>query len=199
MWADHQNALYVWRAPNLEPVPFELDHGFDEAVNEFLGVLWRSYSSNISLLHPHASVDIHSQDNVVQGLMAGDYAADLNLIVSAANGTLLHNAENVLAVQKACRRVTDVLYGLLPIPYDIPEAFSSTQVGSLWWRALLWCEQNELISLLDAALILGVSVQAVSASRKLQFFVDPFVRGRAGRRLVRRSDVLALRQANRKE
>lgn len=169
------------------------DEGTVSVLGEFLIEVWQAYRDNIILINPYVYIDAQAPSEIIASLTAGEYASSLNLIHLAASGVLSHNANTVSAVRRACQRLTDVLYGIMPVPYTVPDSFSTTPIGVIWWQALLWCERDELITLSEAASLIGVTVQAISSSRKLSFFVNPTQKGRAGRRLVRRSEVLALR------
>jgi len=76
--------------------------------------------------------------------------------------------------------------------YEIPAYWADTELGALWWSAVIRIQGDELITLTEAASIAGVSVQAISQRIKagtLEAFVDPLAPSRQGRQLVRRSDV----------
>lgn len=77
--------------------------------------------------------------------------------------------------------------------YSIPDGWAGTEMGALWWAALVRAEGDELVTIVEAARRAGVSQQAITARidrGTLRAFVDPASPGaRQGRRLVRRSDV----------
>ncbi len=76
--------------------------------------------------------------------------------------------------------------------YEIPEFWSDTELGALWWAAVIRNQGDELITLTEAARLAGVTVQAISQRVKtgtLQAFTDPLAPERQGRQLVKRSDV----------
>ncbi len=76
--------------------------------------------------------------------------------------------------------------------YAIPDVWASTEMGVLWWQALLRSEGDALITIAEAATLAGVSVQAISQRidrGTLREFVDPLAKERQGRRLVRRSEI----------
>lgn len=78
--------------------------------------------------------------------------------------------------------------------YQIPSQWAETEMGALWWAALIRAQGDELVTIAEAARLAGVSVQAISQRvdrGTLESFFDPFSAGeRQGRRLVRRSDVV---------
>lgn len=78
--------------------------------------------------------------------------------------------------------------------YGIPDWWSETELGALWWRAVIRIQGDELITISQAAELAGVSVQAISQRIKagtLDAFTDPLAPERQGRQLVRRRDVSA--------
>lgn len=78
--------------------------------------------------------------------------------------------------------------------YDIPDWWSETELGALWWQAVIRIRGDELITIAAAAALAGVTVQAISQRIKagtLEAFIDPLAPARQGRQLVRRSDITA--------
>lgn len=76
--------------------------------------------------------------------------------------------------------------------YDIPDWWSETEMGALWWQAVIRIQGDELITISQAAELAGVTVQAISQRIKagsLDAFTDPLAPSRQGRQLVRRGDV----------
>lgn len=76
--------------------------------------------------------------------------------------------------------------------YDIPKWWSDTELGALWWQAVIRNQGDELITIAEAADVAGVTVQAISQRimrGKLDAYTDPLARERQGRQLVRRGDV----------
>ncbi len=79
--------------------------------------------------------------------------------------------------------------------YSVPDEWADTPMGALWWRALLRTEGDALITLREAADLSGLSLSALSqrvTRGSTRSWIDPGANVRQGRRLVRRSDVLAL-------
>lgn len=78
--------------------------------------------------------------------------------------------------------------------YDIPDWWADTELGALWWQAVIRIQGDELITIAEAAQLAGVSVQAISQRIKtgtLDAYTDPLAPSRQGRQLVRRQDVEA--------
>ena len=78
--------------------------------------------------------------------------------------------------------------------YDTPDWWGDTELGALWWQAVIRIKGDELITISQAAELAGVTVQAISQRierGKLDAFTDPFAPERQGRRKVRRDDVIA--------
>lgn len=77
--------------------------------------------------------------------------------------------------------------------YQIPDFWADTELGALWWAAVIRNRGDELITISEAAKLAGVTVQAISQRierGKLDAFIDPFAPERQGRQKVRRSDVM---------
>lgn len=101
-------------------------------------------------------------------------------------------------MREACQGLAEWLFG---IPghyrYGIPDQWSDAPMGALWWRAMIRAEGDELITIREAAALLVVRSQAITARidrGTLRGFTDPEAGARQGRRLVRRRDVLALKE-----
>jgi hypothetical protein len=76
--------------------------------------------------------------------------------------------------------------------YAIPDAWTASPMGALWWAALVRAEGDALVTVAEAARLAGVSVKTLSKRidrGALRAYVDPSAPARQGRRLVRRSDV----------
>ena len=76
--------------------------------------------------------------------------------------------------------------------YEIPDFWAETELGALWWAAVIRNQGDELITIADAARLAGVTVQAISQRIErgaLKAFTNPLAPERQGRTLVRRSDV----------
>lgn len=100
-------------------------------------------------------------------------------------------------VHDICQSLAEWLFAVPGLAhYRIPPEWSETPLGNLWWRALLRAEGDELITLTEAAQLLGIRVATVGGyidRGRLAVFVDASANQRQGRRLVRRSEVEALR------
>ena len=79
--------------------------------------------------------------------------------------------------------------------YEIPDLWKDAPMGALWWAAYVRAAGDELMTMTDAAKLVGVSVQAISqrADRgTLKSFSDPSQpNSRRGGRKVLRSEVVA--------
>jgi len=76
--------------------------------------------------------------------------------------------------------------------YEIPDFWAETELGALWWAAVIRNQGDELITIAEAAKLAGVTVQAISQRierGKLNAFIDPLAPERQGRTLVRRQDI----------
>lgn len=98
-------------------------------------------------------------------------------------------------MQEVCQSMAEWLFAIPGYyAYSIPSEWAKTDMGALWWAAHIRAIGDELITIIDAAALAGVSVQAISARidrGTLLSFTDPAANQRQGKRLVRRSDIIA--------
>ena len=120
-------------------------------------------------------------------------AAEWLTMGKAAVGLIPDTDENKLYVHEICQGVAEWLFSIPgSYTYEIPEHFYQTPFGSLWAAALIWASGDELITIQEAAELAGITVQAVSQSKKIKFYVNPLAPERQGRRLVSKRSVLAI-------
>lgn len=122
-------------------------------------------------------------------------AINLRDMARAAVGDMPRNDMAISEVRDICQQLAEYLFAApgTSYTYHIPDEFSETPIGALWWRALLWTEGDELITIAEAARLAGVTEAAIGQSKRIRKFVDPTAPARQGRRLVRRSEALSLR------
>lgn len=100
------------------------------------------------------------------------------------------------AMRDICQALAEWLFAIPGASaYGVPDEWADTPLGALWWRALLRSEGDALITLREAADLSGLALSALSqrvTRGSLRAWIDPGANVRQGRRLVRRSDVLAL-------
>lgn len=115
------------------------------------------------------------------------------VMAKAAVGLVENNEDNRSYVYEICQGLAEWLFSIPGMAsYEIPKIWQEHPVGALWWSALIWSQNDELITISEAAKLAGVSVQAISQRvdrGRLESFVDPLANERQGKRLVRRSDV----------
>lgn len=101
--------------------------------------------------------------------------------------------EDPSEMREVCQSFAEWLFAIpVSYQYEIPDGWANTDMGALWWQALLRTQGDELITIAEAAEIAGVTVQAISARidrGTLDSFTDPLAGERQGKRLVRRSDI----------
>ena len=99
-------------------------------------------------------------------------------------------------MREVCQGMAEWLFAVPGIyTYEIPDQWAETDMGALWWQALLRTQGDELITIAMAAKIAGRSVQAISSRidrGTLRGFTDPLAPDRQGKRLVRLSDIMAI-------
>lgn len=77
--------------------------------------------------------------------------------------------------------------------YTIPESWYDTEMGSMWGAAYIWAAGDDLITIREAADLLGLTTQAIGMRIDrgiMRGWVDPSAPPQQGRRLVSRKDVL---------
>ena len=96
-------------------------------------------------------------------------------------------------MREVCQQMAEWVFGFPgSYQYEIPDAWAESEMGALWWQALMRCEGDALITISEAAELAGVTVQAMSqrvTRGKLRSFIDPLAGRHQGRRLVRWSEV----------
>lgn len=115
------------------------------------------------------------------------------VMAKAAVGLVENNEDNRGYVYEICQGLAEWLFSIPGMSaYEIPKIWQEHPVGALWWSAFIWSQNDELITIAEAAKLAGVSVQAISQRidrGKLEAFTDPLAKERQGKRLVKRSDV----------
>lgn len=98
-------------------------------------------------------------------------------------------------MHEVCQGMAEWLFAVPGIySYTIPEQWADVPMGGLWWSALLRAEGDDLITIAQAAELAGVSLQAIGQRidrGTLRAFTDPLANKNQGKRLVRRSEVVA--------
>ena len=107
--------------------------------------------------------------------------------------------EDAGEMREVCQSMAEWLFAIPGInSYEIPDQWADTDMGALWWQALLRSQGDELVTIAMAAKISGRSVQAISSRvdrGTLQSFTDPLAPNRQGKRLVRMSDAALISNA----
>lgn len=97
-------------------------------------------------------------------------------------------------IYEICQGLAEWQFGIADTSaYGIPEEWKDSPMGALWWAAFIRVQGDELITIVEAAKLAGVTQQAISQRidrGTLKSFTDPFAGERQGRRLVLRSDVV---------
>lgn len=163
----------------------------ENIIRQFLDQFWQERCWQIEQTVLGATITPrHPGEMLYQSALA----ISLRDMARAANGERTRNEITVSETRDICQQIAEWLFAIPggSYSYEIPDSFADTPLGALWWRALLWCEGDELITIAEAAKLAGVSVQAISQRidrGDLRAYIDPAARERQGRRLVRRSAV----------
>jgi hypothetical protein len=96
-------------------------------------------------------------------------------------------------IRHTCQSLADLLFAIPGhAAYTIPDAWYATDLGALWAAALIRAEGDDLITIVAAAEIAGVSRQAIAQRidrGDLRAYINPANPARQGRRLLRRRDI----------
>lgn len=179
----------------------------EQTIKQFLADFWRDRVWQISQTVVGAEVCVRSHASHSAGLpyipgpddlYHGPAGQEWQLMARAVAGELERNEWAAGEVYETCQKWAEWLFASPgAYSYQIPDHWYESPAGAIWAAALVWSQGDELVTIKEAADLLGVSSQTISTriSRgSLRGFVDPSAPGRQGRRLVRRSDVLALRE-----
>lgn len=161
----------------------------EETISTFLTEFWRDRTWQLEQTVIGVQISYPGE-----ALYTSVLAQELHDLARAANGQMAATEDNRGEMHELCQKLAEWLFAA-PVGtnhYEIPDYFADTPLGFLWWKALLWAEGDELVTIADAAKIAGVTPQAISQRvdrGTLRSFTDPTAPQRQARRLVRRRDV----------
>lgn len=165
-----------------------------QIILEFLGQWWHelSWQAHETLLGTQLPRATPEQ------LYDSGLGSVLQQIASAAEGLLSDSEELRGEVHEACQQVAEWMWARpgMPSAYNIPAEWWATPLGNLVLRALLWAENDELLTVSEAAELVGLSVSAVSqwiVRGKLTAYRDLSETNPQRQTRVRRSEVASLR------
>ena len=162
-------------------------------IRQFVDWLWDSRTAQLKTVYP----TIILPPPFPPGLHSTPLTEDLHFMADAAAGLEERTPESIAAVTATCTMIADWLFAAPGIEHanEVPDAFSETPMGWLWWRANLWCLGDELISMTDAARMLGVNTNTINwriRAGKLRHYLDPLSRQSQRHTLVLRSEIMIL-------
>ena len=130
----------------------------------------------------------------VEMLLTSEIGLRLVQIAKASEGLLPWNPETATSVVADCQAFQSWL-NQTPITHRTPDEFWTTPVGYMVLRALVWAEQDQLISLSDAAEISGMSLSVLSqriSRGQIPGYRDPKEKNPQRARRIRLSDLQQL-------
>ncbi len=162
----------------------------ERIVKEFATALYASRKWQIEQMLLAATVPYATDDMLIKSGEAQEWL----YMAKAAIGLIDRNEETAGYVQEICQGLAEWLFSIPggTYSYNIPENWSDTPMGALWWSALLWVQGDGLATIAEAAKAEGVTIQAISNRidrGTLKSFTDPLASTRQGKRLVRLSDL----------
>jgi hypothetical protein len=158
----------------------------EQIIRDFLDNFWQDRCWQIEQTVLGATI---TPRHPGETLYQSGLAINLRDMARAATGDTPRNEQTIGEIRDICQQLAEYLFAApgTSYTYHIPDEFSETPIGALWWRALLWCEGDELITIAEAARLAGVTEAAIGQSKRIRKFVDPTAPARQGRRLVRRT------------
>lgn len=157
-----------------------------QTVGEFAAAVYQSRRWQIEQMLLGAQVPHATPDQLLNSGEAQEWL----VMARAGSGLIEWTDERAGYVYEICQSLAEWMFALPDhSAYHIPDVWKDTTMGRLWWKAFLWAQKDELITIAEAAALAGVSVAAISQSKKLEFFIDPDADKRQGKRLVRRKQV----------
>ena len=164
----------------------------EQIIRQFLDAFWQDRCWQIEQTVLGAQI---TPRHPGETLYQSGLAINLRDMARAATGDMPRNEVTVSEVRDVCQQLAEWLFAApgTAYTYHIPDDFADSDIGALWWQALLWCEGDELVTIAEAARLAGVSEQAISQRIQrgsLRGYTDPNAPERQGRKRVRRSDVM---------
>ncbi len=130
----------------------------------------------------------------VEMLLTSEIGLRMVQIAKASEGLLEWTPEIAAGVTADCHAFQTWL-NQTPITHRTPDEFWTTPVGYMVLRAMVWAEQDQLISLSDAADISGMSLSVLSqriSRGQIQGYRDPKEKNPQRARRIRLSDLQQL-------
>lgn len=152
---------------------------------------WQIENNFVIFLDPHPQIiQIHKDP------LSTPFGQQLVEIARAASGLIEDDPEgfNRGVVYEGIQDLCEQLFAPpgLGSAYTIPASFWEHPLGQMVSVAMLWVQQDELITQAEAAKIRGVTTQAINQATRdgrLRSFKNPDANERQGRTLVSRRDV----------
>jgi hypothetical protein len=138
-----------------------------------------------------APVEMLYASEIGQRLVRIATVAEAADAAAAAGSTLPWNSEAAREIVEDCRAF-EAWLNQTPITHKTPEEFWATPVGYMVLRALVWAEQDKLISLSEAAEQSGMSLSVLSqriSRGQIMGYRDPFEKNPQRARRIRLSDL----------
>jgi len=169
---------------------------YRQTIQQFLLAYWSRRKWEVEQAFLGIIVPMTTPDLINNSALADQLAE----IARAAAGEIENDAEgwNRGIVYEGIQDLMERLFAPpgLGSAYDIPARFWDTDLGQMVARALIWVQDDELITLKQAADLRGVTIQAISNAvreGRLRRYTDPDAPNpRQGGTLVSRSQVEAI-------
>lgn len=164
---------------------------YRDTVLQFLRAHWEGARWEMQEQFGFHNLPLLSNEQLLHSMLADTVAEIARCAAGLMNGnqnTLSIVAEGIQSIMESlfCRRSAGLYI------YQVPEEFWGTPFGQMVAVARLHIANDELITIAQAAELLGVTTQAVSQAvnvGRLTAYVDPNAPAHQGRRLVSRRDV----------
>lgn len=166
-----------------------------QTITEFLNQWWSSLQWQVQ----ETLLGTQLPHTTGEKLYESGLGSVLRQIAAGAEGLLPDDEATRGETHEACQQVAEWMWARpgMPGAYHIPDEWWITPLGNLVWRALLWSEGDELLTVTQAAELAGVSVSAVSQwlmRGKLTTYRDLSEANPQRQTRVRRSEIEKLRK-----
>ena len=170
---------------NTQPSP-------DETVIRFASALARQRQVDLDTLHPHARIIVTGPFATNSPESYSPLLCEWLVLAAAAANSLPRTPDNVMQVRRIAGEFIAFVFSFPGnAAAEPPATFHDHPMGRILDLARFWAEQDELISLSEAAAMVGVSIPAINQNKHLAAFYNPLATNRQqGYRWVKRSEVV---------
>ncbi len=163
----------------------------DQTIIQFAAALANQHQRNLDIIHPRARVIITGPFATNDTLSLSGMVREWLKMGEAAANTLTKTPGEVTRIRHITKSFLEFVFSFPGhIATEPPAAFHDTPMGRVWNQARVWCE-DDLMTVSEAAAMVGVSVPAIGQNKNLTLYYDTTQANKQrGYRLVSRCEVL---------